>query len=91
MIDPTSDDGGLAEAAGIVAAKHGDPMRIAARPLSPEAVDAIGAAKCLGTLLYGVVAEMPRSREQALALTKIEEAVMWATKAATAIGGSPDA
>lgn len=84
MIDPTCADGGLAEAAGLVAAQHGDPMRIAARPLSPEVVDAIGAVKRLGTLFYGVVAEMPRSREQALALTKIEEAVMWATKAATA-------
>ena len=86
MADPTDTDA-VAANAGILAAKYGDPMRLVARPLSPEAAGSISLVKGLATMLYAAVAELPRSRERALSLTKIEESVMWATKAATANEG----
>lgn len=36
------------------------------------------------SMLYDLIAQLPKSRQQALALTKLEEAIMWAVKGLTA-------
>lgn len=56
------------------------------KPLSTETLAQIDAIKAAGTTFLDVVQDMSGhgSREFSLAKTKIEEAVMWATKAVTA-------
>lgn len=55
-------------------------MRHKDKPLSPEQKGQIATIKDLGLLLYNSVEGLGQSRELSLAKTKVEEAVMWATK-----------
>lgn len=55
-------------------------MRMEYRALSPPVIEAIRLIKQKATELHELIAEMGASRELSLALTKVEEAVMWATK-----------
>ena len=61
-----------------------DKFRATYRPLSIEETDRLGAIKHKASELYVLFTEIGSSREVSLAATKLEEAVMWAVKAATA-------
>ena len=62
-----------------------DPFRQQYRKLTEDEVQGIDSLKThaanLGGIIHGFV---PEGRERSLALTKLEEAVMWATKGITA-------
>jgi hypothetical protein len=60
-----------------------DVMRMNYRPLSKEESEAVLAIKGNAASLYGFFGTLGASRELSLAKTKIEEAVMWATKHVT--------
>lgn len=57
-----------------------DVMRRKYRLLSDEEKEHMERIKDLGQVFYGVCDHIGSSREMSLAKTKIEEAVMWATK-----------
>lgn len=61
-----------------------DIFRKAYRPLNPDESNLLERLKDQATALHQTITEGPRSREQSLALTKLEEAVMWAVKGITA-------
>lgn len=54
------------------------------RVLNDDEKARVARLKDLGLAFIETVNGMPRSRETAIAVTKMEEAVMWAVKAATA-------
>ena len=60
-----------------------DPMRLKYRELTQAEQDFVRHAKELGQEFHDLCESLGKSRELALALTKIEEAVMWAVKHAT--------
>lgn len=55
-------------------------MRHEYRPLNSDELNQICAIKDLGLMLYQNIVAIGESRELSLAKTKVEEAVMWATK-----------
>ena len=55
-------------------------MRHEYRPLSDEEKAAMHQVKDMGLVFYQYLESLGASRELSLAKTKIEEAVMWATK-----------
>ncbi len=57
-----------------------DIMRENYRPLSDEEKEQMQQVKAFGRLVYNKLSALGDSRELSLAKTKIEEAVMWATK-----------
>lgn len=57
-----------------------DVMRINYRQLSVDEVELMRAIKLGGQRFHGELSLLGESRELSLAKTKIEEAVMWATK-----------
>ena len=57
-----------------------DPMRQTYRSLSLQEESQMGTLKSLGRRLYHHIEVCCDGREGALAKTKVEEAVMWATK-----------
>lgn len=59
-------------------------MRHAYKELSTEERASVQHIKDLGLTFYEYLAAQGRSRELSLAVTKIEEAVMWAIKHVTA-------
>lgn len=48
-----------------------------------EQIQALAELREAGKVIYDKVASTPNSRERSTALTKIEEAMMWANKAIT--------
>jgi hypothetical protein len=60
-----------------------DPLRKRYRQLSPLEIEQVTWVKGAGEELMAALDKIGRSRELSLAKTKIEEAVMWATKAIT--------
>lgn len=60
-----------------------DVFRREYRELNTEQRFLMGAAKDAAEELHRVLLLLPMTREQSLAITKLEECVMWATKAAT--------
>lgn len=54
------------------------------RVLSETEKHQVGSVKECGDLFLQVLETLPKTREMALAKTKIEEAVMWAVKGVTA-------
>jgi hypothetical protein len=57
-----------------------DPMRQEYRTLTDQEKATVQLIKQLGATFYGTLDTIGTSRELSLAKTKIEEAVMWATK-----------
>lgn len=57
--------------------------RVPNRPLMSYEYEAVGKIKVMGQEFYDLLSTLPQSREVSLAKTKIEEAVMWATKGVT--------
>lgn len=58
-----------------------DPFRSTYKSLSEAESKHIASIKDSATTLYNLIAwDLKSSREQAIALTKLEEAVMWAVK-----------
>lgn len=55
-------------------------MRHTYRPVSQEEHDSIQKIKDAGLAFYELCDAIGQSREMSLAKTKVEEAVMWATK-----------
>lgn len=53
------------------------------KPLSEETLAQINAIKETGMAMFDCFAQFESSRELSLARTKLEEAVMWATKSVT--------
>jgi hypothetical protein len=60
-----------------------DPFRREYRPLTAEEKRQLEELKLQAEHFYGFVKALGAKREYSLALTKIEEAVMWATKGLT--------
>jgi hypothetical protein len=60
-----------------------DTFRKAYKGLTTRQVELMYAVKEAAELLEEAIARVPSSRETALAVTKLEESVMWATKAIT--------
>lgn len=60
-----------------------DDVRSSYRSLTSEEKFQIASIKDIGQELIDLIDTMPMSREFALAKTKVEEAVMWATKGVT--------
>lgn len=58
-------------------------FRPAYRDLSARECHYIAAVKDCATQLASEIMETPHTRERALALTKLEESVMWAVKSVT--------
>lgn len=58
----------------------GDPMRQEYRELSQDEKDLLKAVKSEAEDLHNKIASIGASRELSLALTNLEQAVMWATK-----------
>ena len=54
------------------------------RQLEVEEVDLHDGIKDAAVHLYDLIESLPKSREQSVAKTKLEEAVMWAVKGLTA-------
>jgi hypothetical protein len=67
-----------------------DPMRQEYRPLDAIQKRQIEEVKAIGTHFHGLLRGLGKSRELALAQTKVEEAVMWATKHITGPGADED-
>jgi phosphoribosylaminoimidazole-succinocarboxamide synthase len=61
-----------------------DVMRRVSRALEPAEADALDQIKTMGNHLYAMIDGLGASREISLAKTKLEEAVMWASKHITA-------
>lgn len=61
-----------------------DTLRHQHRQLSEEAAGHVSSIKDAGDRLLVAIDAMGPSREASIARTKVEEAVMWAVKAATA-------
>ena len=59
---------------------NADVMRMQYRPLTTEEQQQMVAVKGDAASLYGFLGTLGNSRELSLAKTKLEEAVMWATK-----------
>lgn len=59
---------------------NADVMRMQYRPLTAEEQQQMVAVKGNAASLYGFLGTLGNSRELSLAKTKVEEAVMWATK-----------
>jgi hypothetical protein len=60
-----------------------DYFRISYRVLSEIERDAITNIKSDANILARTISQLPQNREMALAMTRLEEAVMWATKGLT--------
>lgn len=60
-----------------------DPFRRTYRPLSKDESEQLYSMKTRAGELYRHFNALPQNREAAIAKTKLEEAVMWATKAMT--------
>lgn len=56
------------------------PVRHAYRVLTDEEKERVSKVKDAGEAFLDLLATLPQGREVALARTKIEEAIMWATK-----------
>lgn len=61
-----------------------DVMRVASRMLSNAELATIGEIKQLGNELHAKIDAVGSGREISLAKTKLEEAIMWASKAISA-------
>lgn len=59
-------------------------MRVTYRPLSDQERAQLAHFKSAAEDLWDLIDAMPAGRETSLAKTKLEEAVMWATKSLTA-------
>lgn len=59
---------------------NADVMRMQYRPLTADEQAQMVAVKGNAASLYGFLGTLGNSRELSLAKTKLEEAVMWATK-----------
>jgi hypothetical protein len=68
-----------------------DQFRKAHRPLSEAERAHLDALKDHATVLAGSIEAIGPGRETSLALTHLEEAVMWASKALTAAPPEPEA
>jgi len=65
--------------------KSADPFRKEHRPLTDRDLVAMARVKEEATRLLDTIHEhVPQGREKAIALTKLEESIMWATKGITA-------
>lgn len=62
-----------------------DVFRSEYREMSPETARQIEIVKTNAGVLLSFIECLPPSRERSLAVTKLEECVMWATKAATRV------
>lgn len=60
-----------------------DPFHTQYRQLDDVEKAVISSVKNHATALYAAIRCVPDGREQSLALTKLEEAVMWAVKGVT--------
>ena len=58
-------------------------FRKAYRQLTPEEATHMEQIKFRAEALEGTIMDVPAGRERAIALTKLEEAVMWAVKGLT--------
>ena len=54
------------------------------RTLSPDEVALHDDIKETARILEGMIEQLPKSRESSLAMTKLEESIMWAIKGLTA-------
>lgn len=61
-----------------------DVFRKAYRQLDADEAKLLDRLKDQATALHQTISEAKKSREQSLAITKLEESVMWAVKAITA-------
>lgn len=60
-----------------------DPFRTQYRELNAEEAHAIARIKALASDLHSAIDGIPDGRHKALALTNLEQAVMWAVKSVT--------
>jgi hypothetical protein len=61
-----------------------DPMRVAYKQLTGEELAAVNAVKSAGNAIFEVIKlRVPDGRAQSLAITNLEQAVMWAVKGIT--------
>jgi hypothetical protein len=61
-----------------------DPMRINPRQLTVDDIERLGGMKAYAHELHEIMSRVvPEGRERALALTNLEQSVMWATKGIT--------
>jgi len=58
-------------------------LRTECKKATPQTIDHITQVKKEACTLYGLIKTVPAGREQSIALTKLEECIMWATKAIT--------
>ena len=60
-----------------------DPMRQRYRELSDREVAQMKELKARGEALFDYINQLPTTRESSIAKTKVEEALLWATKGLT--------